>query len=330
MSFLARAEAFEAVAPEWERLALAAKAPVFATPAWQRAWWQAARTTQEALVLAFREDGALRGVAPLMRDGGTVRFMALPDVCDFHAFVYAPEAEGAFFPALARALAPMAWDALVLDGVAEDSPALERVPAAMQAQGWRVEREREDVSPYIDLPGTPEAPATFDTYLESLPGKDRQELRRKLRRLGKAGVVRCVDAASQPELGAALETFLALMRSSREEKARFLSPERERFFRTLAQAMAQEGWLRLFFLELDGTRVAGCLCFDYDGAYNLYNSGFDTRYAGLSAGLMLKVLCIQEAISQGHRRFSFLRGAEQYKYDLGAKEYTVYRLTVRR
>ena len=324
MSLAVCAEEFEALAPEWERLALETKAPVFATPAWQRAWWQAARTTQAPLVLAFREAGALRGVAPLMRDGGTVRFMGLPDVCDFHAFVYAPEAEEAFFPALAQALATMPWDALVLDGVAEDSPALEGTRRAMQGQGWSVEQEREDVSPYLDLPDT------FDAYLESLPGKDRQELRRKLRRLGKAGAVRCVDAATEPGLEAALETFLALMGSSKEEKARFLSPERERFFRTLAQAMAQKGWLRLFFLELDGTRVAGCMCFDYDGAYNLYNSGFDTRYAGLSAGLMLKVLCIQEAISEGRRRFSLLRGAEQYKYDLGAKEYAVYRLTVRR
>ena len=330
MSLLARAEDFEALAPEWGRLAQETKAPVFATPAWQRAWWSAARTSQEPLALAFREGGVLQGVAPLMREGGTVRFMGLPDVCDLHACVNTPAAQDAFFPALAQALAPVAWDALVLDGLAEDSPDLERLPSVLRAQGWRVEQEKEDVSPYIDLP------ETFEAYLETLPGKGRHELRRKLRKLGQAGVVRCVDAAAEPGVDgrggmeAALETFLELMRTSKEEKARFLSPEREHFFRTLAQAMAQEGWLRLFFLELDGTRVAACLCFDYDGTYNLYNSGFDTRYAGLSAGLMLKVLCIQEAITQGRRRFSFLRGAEPYKYDLGSKEYTVFRLTVRR
>ena len=56
-----------------------------------------------------------------------------------------------------------------------------------------------------------------------------------------------------------------------------MTPEREHFFHELATAMDKEGLLRLFFLELDGERVASAFCYDYENAYYLYNSGYKTR-----------------------------------------------------
>ena len=62
----------------------------------------------------------------------------------------------------------------------------------------------------------------------------------------------------------------------------------------------------------------------------LYNSGYDPRYSRLSVGLVSKALAIKEAIEAGKRSFNFLRGTERYKYHLGAKDFAVYQLTVRR
>ena len=73
-----------------------------------------------------------------------------------------------------------------------------------------------------------------------------------------------------------------------------------------------------------------CVNFDYGSSYLLYNSGYDPAYARMSVGLLNKALTIQWAIASGKRVFDFLRGDERYKYELGAVDRWIYRLTVRR
>jgi CelD/BcsL family acetyltransferase involved in cellulose biosynthesis len=70
--------------------------------------------------------------------------------------------------------------------------------------------------------------------------------------------------------------------------------------------------------------------FDYEGSYLLYNSGYDPGYSHLSVGLLNKALSIKDAVERGRESFEFLRGTERYKYDLGAQDRAIYRLTVHR
>jgi CelD/BcsL family acetyltransferase involved in cellulose biosynthesis len=182
---------------------------------------------------------------------------------------------------------------------------------------------QEDVVPGLSLP------ATWDDYLALLSKRDRHELRRKLRRLAQAGEYRLVR--STPEtLKVDVDQFLEMMQESRDEKRHFLVPDREAFFRSVVARMDQEGSLRLFFLELAGQRVAAVVCFDYGGRRLLYNSGYRLSYNHYSVGLMLKALCLQQAIEEGLTYFDFLRGPEPYKYDLGAQDVALFRILVRR
>jgi CelD/BcsL family acetyltransferase involved in cellulose biosynthesis len=120
------------------------------------------------------------------------------------------------------------------------------------------------------------------------------------------------------------------LRESSPEKMAFLTQEREKFFVDIARELAVRGQFKLYFLELNGVRVASCICFDYADSYLLYNSGYDPGYSNLSVGLINKALCIREAIEEGRRSFNFLRGSERYKYDLGGKNQVLYRVTGRR
>jgi CelD/BcsL family acetyltransferase involved in cellulose biosynthesis len=217
----------------------------------------------------------------------------------------------------------MPWAELRLEGLREQSPALSLLPALLDKAGFAVEVMPDEVSPHI--PVTP----TWDGYLESLNKKDRHELRRKLRRLESAGHVRL--ATHDPaRLQDDVTAFLALMKDSREEKAAFMTAEREGFFRDLAQEMDRAGLLKLFFLELDSKRLAGAYCFDYDDRYFLYNSGFDTSQAHLSGGLLLKALLLKDAIERGKKDYDLLRGAEPYKYHIGAQDRMLSKLVATR
>ena len=325
MSVQALPETFESLEQSWRRLSRESPmASVFTTPSWQRAWWDACRGSEELLLFSFRDGGATRGVAPLMRSGDTIGFVGTSDLCDYHDFLLPDEDQARYQTALLEAIDPIPWRTIRLEGLADGSPTLCALAEVARSRGYRVDQLPEEVSPGIDLP------ASWEEHLDSLGGKDRHELRRKLRRLGAAGEIAIKDEAGSPDLDEQLGVFLRLMRSSRDDKARFMTPVRERFFHELSRVMAADGFLRLFFLELDGVQVASSLCFDFEGAYYLYNAGYDTRYASLSVGLLLKVLMLQQAIEEGRSRFSFLRGNEQYKYDMGARDLQLYTLVIRR
>jgi CelD/BcsL family acetyltransferase involved in cellulose biosynthesis len=112
--------------------------------------------------------------------------------------------------------------------------------------------------------------------------------------------------------------------------ALFMSPQMERFFRAMSGALAGEGLMRLFMMDLDGRPAASVLCFDCCRQLHLYNSGFDPELSSLSVGLLSKVLCLEVAIKEGKGCLDFLRGSEPYKYDLGGHDLPIYRCRVRR
>ena len=171
---------------------------------------------------------------------------------------------------------------------------------------------------------------SWDDYLLTLRKKDRHELRRKLRRLERENTSAQYAYVEADQIDASLPDFFRLMRASSGEKNDFLTEEREMFFRDMVATLSSLGMLRLYFLEVDLNRVAACICFDYDGQYLLYNSGYDPEYSSLSVGLLNKALCLKDAIEEGKYSFDFLRGTERYKYNLGAQDQLVYEMIVRR
>jgi CelD/BcsL family acetyltransferase involved in cellulose biosynthesis len=162
-----------------------------------------------------------------------------------------------------------------------------------------------------------------------LTGKQRHEVRRKLRRLNEAAEVnyRVVDGFN--EVMDEMETFLALFGLSRSDKAAFMTDQMAMYFRSLAETMARENLLKLYFLDLDGTPAAAVMCFDYDSTIYLYNNGYDGRFSSLSVGLLSKVLTIKESIQRGKKKYDFLKGTEDYKHRLGGKPVPLYRCQVK-
>ena len=50
----------------------------------------------------------------------------------------------------------------------------------------------------------------------------------------------------------------------------------------------------------------------------------------VSPGLVLVAKLIERSMSEGMRRFDFLRGRERYKFDLGAEALPLHSMTIRR
>ena len=190
--------------------------------------------------------------------------------------------------------------------------------------GYKIQIIEEDVSPGMNLPNN------WEEFISNLPKKDRHELRRKIRRLERYGEVRFQVLTNTTDVEVSMDDFFSLMKKSRSDKAEFLTDKRENFFRTISTELSNISQLRLYFLELNGIRVATTLCFGYNNNLYLYNSGYDPEYSSLSVGLISKAYCIKDAIENGMTYFDFLRGSEPYKYHLGGKDKLLYRMVIDR
>jgi CelD/BcsL family acetyltransferase involved in cellulose biosynthesis len=247
---------------------------------------------------------------------GNASFIGSPDVCDYMDFVVAPGKALAFFTALLDKLKKDGIKELHLESLRHDSTVMTCLVDMAKGKEYEVFCTQEDVSLDLDLP------STWDEYLRTLNPKQRRETGRKFRRLEEEEDInyRIIESA-EPEV---LDIFFRLMRVSREDKAAFLTPEMESFFRALAQTMAEAGMLRFGVLEISRKPVAAVMCFDYNDKVYLYNSGYDPAYGYVSVGLLSKLLSIKDSIERGRKGYDFLKGTEEYKYRLEGREIPIY------
>ena len=326
MTVSVRQEDFDSIWDRWEKiLPMSTTNTVFVTPWWHKTWWDNFGEGNDPLILSVSAESGLLGVAPLMTDGnGTLTFLGDKDLSDYFDFVVRRDSEDRFYPAVIERLSALEWTSLDLPSLPSGSPTLQYIPDLAAKKGWDVSIEEEETTPKAELP------ATWDEFLLGLRKKDRHELRRKIRRLDRESENRQYAAANGDSLDGSMREFFTLLKASREDKNEFLTPDRERFFLDMAHELASRDQFRLYFLEVDGEKVAACICFDYEGDFLLYNSGYEPGYSRLSVGLINKALSIRTAIEENRKVFNFLKGNERYKYNLGGRDEAVFHISVTR
>jgi CelD/BcsL family acetyltransferase involved in cellulose biosynthesis len=248
-----------------------------------------------------------------------LRLVGGTDVADYLDLVAVAGREEEVWKALLPEVARLPVPALDLRPVPAASVTAQLLPDLAPAAGLACRVERDDRCPVVELAGS------WDAYLAALSGKDRHELRRKLRRAEAARPQ--VEAGRTPAaLATLLDGFLALHRKSKVGKARFMDARMETFFRGLGTALAAEGTAALWMLWLEDRPAAALFCLEYGDTVGLYNSGFDPEARALSPGVVLIARTIEDAIARGFRRYDFLRGEEPYKYGFGARPVDVLRI----
>jgi CelD/BcsL family acetyltransferase involved in cellulose biosynthesis len=295
---------------------------LFTLPAWLTSWWEAFRPEAEPHVVLFSDRDNTIGLAPLVRWGTMATLIGSPDVCDYLDVVGSPERQHAFAEPFFEYLGTLKIRQLVLNGVHPDSLVWTRLVAHARSRRWTVTRETEDVTFAIDLP------RTWEAFLYQLNGKQRHELRRKLRRLHEAGSVRFRMVDTVQEIKDTLNTFIRLFRVSRPDKAAFMTTRMAGFFRSLGTGFSAHHIIKLGFLDIDRKTVATVMCFDYRSTRYLYNSGYDPQFGSLSVGLLCKILSIKDAVDTGMTCYDLLKGAEVYKQRLSATPTDLYKCTV--
>ena len=295
---------------------------LFMLPPWINLWLKHFGSGEEPQLYAVRHHDEIIGIAPLLIRGREARLIGSADVCDYLDFVVAPGHEGPFFAALAGYLKKQGVSLLTAAPLRPDSTMLKHLQGMAERRVCGVVCEKEDVSYELLLP------ASWDAYLKKLDDKQRHEIRRKLRRLQEAGAVTYRTLEDPVSVMGSFDQFLALFRSSRQDKEAFMTESMEAFFKSLAGSLAACGIMKLSFMDIDNQPAAAVMCFDYHDTMYLYNNGYDRRFRAVNAGLLCKVLNIKDSIARGLQKYDFLKGDEQYKHRLGGTKVQLFRCRV--
>jgi CelD/BcsL family acetyltransferase involved in cellulose biosynthesis len=300
----------------WRRLAVLRGNP-FLTPEW---FGVATELTpeDEPHVLAWRVDGELRGVLPLVSTRrGPLCVLRFPNARrgDWFGPACSPEDEVAMGADCGRLLAAEAgsWNALVLNRVDADS-------AWPQALGLRTApRRRSDVLPYIafDERG-------YEGYLADRSRNFRSQLGRRRRKLERDHGLGFRMTSTPQELEGDLATFFRLHDERWEARGgSTLGDERSR---RLLEAFAREtlklGWLRLWIAEADGEPAAAWYGWRIGERYCYSLAGLASRYEKQGLGNVMLAHTIEQAAAEGAAVYDLMWGDEAYKerFQTGVRE----------
>jgi CelD/BcsL family acetyltransferase involved in cellulose biosynthesis len=311
---------FEALWPETQT-ALAWDC-LFVLPRWLQPVVDHLDPPGDPQILTIRKQRQLIGIVPLAVTGDRATFLGSPQVCDYQDIVSAPGKEATVLLGVIDYLRQQGIHTLDLETLRPGAALFKGVGPL--AQAGKLAAVQSPVAVTYEMP----LPQSWEGYLNRLTGKQRHEVRRKVRRLEAVGPCTFRRARTGPGLQADIAAFLKLFGMNRRDKADFMDRSMSAFFEDLMNAMAGCGLLRLFFLEIAGAPAAAVLCFDYKGTRYLYNSAYNDHYNDLSVGILSKVFSIRSATEAGIGQYDFLKGAEPYKQRIGGREVQLHRCKI--
>jgi CelD/BcsL family acetyltransferase involved in cellulose biosynthesis len=297
---LERVGSLDAIDAEWSALARAC-GNVFSTPEWASSWWRHHGARFAPLVFACRADDAtLAAVVPLYvwtRSRVRIARFIGTGPADQLGPVSAP-CHRAFAAEALRTISDFPEIDVLL---AELLPGDETWRTAFGAAPIRIES-----SPTISLTGG------WESYLAARSPNFRQQIRRRERRLQRDHALQFRLAGDPASLQDDLDVLFSLHRA-RWGTGRSAFLPWERFHRDFAAVALERGWLRLWFLDLDGRAVAAWYGFRFAGVESYYQAGRDPSQSDESVGFVLLAHTIREAARDGMREYRLLRGSEPFK-----------------
>lgn len=272
----------------------------------------------EPYLLEVTHKGHLLGLAPLYRTtsvvgGRSVRRLHLspagpqwtyqrPTDLDLLA---APGAERAVGRAVAEHLSAHAddWEQLCLEGLRQDSLALEALSDGLLSEGHQVLAEPRLPCRHAELP------PTWREYQGQLGAAYAQKVQRYERAFAaqqRSRLVVSAHSAGALEVLDDLDELVRLRRSGwcGDGPRGLLDARHVAFHQLLAPLLQRRGWLRLaFLLGPAGERLAGAYLASRGGQVMFYQQAWRSDLERLQPGLVLTAALVRHSIEEGAARF---------------------------
>jgi len=296
-------QALAPLEPEWDDLAVRARAGPFLRPWWFRSWWQSFGTGEPRIV-TVRRGGRLAALLPLHANGGH-RLHSMTNTHSCHFGTLAEDVDAADELATALFELPVHVELDYLGG--PEARAFARLAVdrhVLLTPGQR--------SPFVDTRDD------WEEYERGLPRSLVANIRRRRRQLEGCGEVTFEVADGGERLHELLKDGFAVEPSGWKDAqgtAILSDTSTMRFYTALAEAASAAGILRLSFLRLDGRAIAFEFGFEDGRSYYFLKGGFDPAHARYAPGKLLVHALLEQAFRLGLTTFEFLGADEPWKLD---------------
>lgn len=286
-----------AIREEWSELAERC-GNVSGSWEWCQLWARHIARGRRLMVRACRDSsGRLVALLPLYLASRapvrTLRFMGHGPICRAEDMV---EAVIALREVLERS---RGWDLFVADLPGDQ-------PWGTLAAGTPIRRL---ASPVLRADGL-----DWDGYLRSRSRNFRDQVRRRERKLAREHDLRYRLTEDERTLEDDMRVLFELHDARwGSEGASYFTGLQRSFHEELAALALRDGWLRLWFLELDGRPAAAWYGFRFARREWYFQAGRDPALEQHSVGLVLLVHTIRAALEDGVCEYRFGRGGEEYK-----------------
>jgi CelD/BcsL family acetyltransferase involved in cellulose biosynthesis len=312
--------------PEWDALVRQIpSASIFSTWEWLGCWYTAYGGGSDLRVVAFRQDGNLVGLAPLMVQAAEVaprarlRFLRLlgdgSEDSDNLDILALPGYEGQVAEAFRDYLRSSRdrWDVAELNTTPMDSTVVSELVVLL----------KEDLCPMQtkSIPCTVvPLPDTWNDYLSQISSKERGKIgyyHRRVQSKYESKFDRCEGSEDLPEFLKTLYELHEKRWSKRTDPGSFQDERRRYFYEMMSREFLRQGWLEFWRLELNGRAVATQFGFRLKNRIYALQEGFDPEYSADSVGFILRAYVLERAIESGAKYYDFLGGVNDSKLRWG-------------
>lgn len=331
---ISRTEEFQSMKDDWNNLLTQNHIQsAFLTWEWLFSWWKIYGEGKELWIIAAYEKEELVGALPLILSGAKKRsFLRVlrplgGNQADVSGSLLKNKSEAVLL-ALSQYLLSNAqsWDVLELSNLfIHGCPVLSLIKSKFHEAGM-VSKKLDADHLYMRLNGT------WDEYLAGLSRKFRKNLRRATRSADKKGIVSLDHFSGEKATWQVFEKVIEINQHS-NYPILYGSQNEQNFHKELFKYTTDKGILNFFFLSINQTLLAYEYGFLYNGRYEAWRAGYDTRFdPKISIGKLLFRMVVEKAFQLNYKEIDFLRGGESYKLEWNplAQRYTKIRFIRKR
>ncbi len=290
----------------WNRLAVDAGTP-FMTHEWLSAWCEAFGAEKYGWRVLHDADGSIRAGTCVQRTrSGKLASAINVHSADWEVLAIDEQARGELW----RALVGEGANRIELRGMLDGTESARFIAEELHRAGYRTVSVPGPFCPWLTLP------SSWEELIEGVKSSLRGQVRRRRRMLEREGAVTFRVSGGPETLERDLEIFLELEGSGwkgRSGTAIVSKPATDSLYRSFARSAARQGWLRLYFLELDGKAIAADFGCGFAGRGVFIKTGFNEDFGRLSPGLVLRAEVLRSSIEEGLRGYDFLGDPDTYK-----------------
>jgi CelD/BcsL family acetyltransferase involved in cellulose biosynthesis len=305
----------------WEELRAECRGSVFSSFDWTVLWLRHFGHVASPKIILAEDNGTLRGIAPFVLSERTAMGVKIRRLSLVGTEVGAAEyydigmlcANEEVMSAIFTVIKGLNWNVLNLVDLKDTDQY--RALLRRTAEEWHTEELPKVPCPVVMLPEAGDVITAISTRM-------RRTIRKNLSDLKREGRISFRAQESAENVRVAMRTYIQQHMTRWKPKGGSIFEDRHlsEFIVEIAGNEAERGNATVYETLIDDVVASQMFCLVERDCVRAYRIGINDQYLDYKPGNLVAYFAMQEAQRKGCRIFDFGKGAEEFKYRMGAKD----------